>query len=183
MIQLSIHHTNQPSVSSDGFGKDIWTIPFDKVTRIVKVERIMVCCLLPGHLLTRTQFTWLTEIFYMVVLGLTKMAILLLYLRVFPTQNFRKVVVASLVVCAAYIPAFALAISFHCSPISYGWTSWSGETEGHCFNLNAFAWAHAIINIIFDLWVLLLPMPQLLQLHLGRRKKVHLLLMFGVGIL
>ncbi|EXJ84621.1 hypothetical protein A1O3_05291 [Capronia epimyces CBS 606.96] len=150
-------------MSSDGFGKDIWTLPFDKITRIIK-------------------FTWLTEIFYMCVLGLTKVAILLLYLKVFPTQPFRKLAMCSVVVCVAYIPAFALSIAFHCVPLSYGWTGWTGETQGHCFNLNAFAWGHAIINIILDLWVIFLPIPELLHLHLGRRKKVHLILMFSVGL-
>lgn len=28
------------SVSSDGFGKDIWTIPFDKITRIIQVRHL-----------------------------------------------------------------------------------------------------------------------------------------------
>ncbi|KIX04390.1 uncharacterized protein Z518_05258 [Rhinocladiella mackenziei CBS 650.93] len=150
-------------MSSDGFGKDIWTIPFSKVTRIVK-------------------FTWITEILYMVVVGLTKMAILLLYWRVFPTQPFRNVVLVTLVVCVAYMLAFALATTFHCSPISYTWTSWTGETRGRCFNFNHFAWAHAIINIVFDLWVILLPVPMLFRLHMGRRRKIHLFLMFSVGL-
>ncbi|KAI1624485.1 50S ribosomal protein L36e [Exophiala viscosa] len=150
-------------MSSAGFGKDIWTISFDNITRIV-------------------QFTWLTEIFYMMTIGFTKMALLLLYWRVFPTQPFRKFVLASVVVCAAYIPTFALGIALHCLPISYTWTSWIGETTGHCTNLNAFAWAHAIINIVFDLWIIVLPIPQLLQLALGRKKKIQITLMFSVGL-
>ncbi|KIW11873.1 hypothetical protein PV08_09146 [Exophiala spinifera] len=149
-------------MSSDGFGKDIWTIPPDKITRIV-------------------QFTWLTEIFYMCVIGFTKMALLLLYYRVFSSPVFQRFVIGSMVVCALYIPTFALGITLHCIPISYTWTGWTGETKGKCMNLNAFAWAHAIINIIFDIWIILLPIPQLLQLSLGRRKKIHLILMFSIG--
>ncbi|KAL6244186.1 hypothetical protein RBB50_009056 [Rhinocladiella similis] len=149
-------------MSSDGFGKDIWTIPPDKITQIV-------------------QFTWLTEIFYMCVIGFTKMALLLLYYRVFPSQVFRRFVIGSMAVCALYIPTFALGIAIQCIPISHAWTSWTGETTGKCMNLNAFAWAHAIINIIFDIWIILLPIPQLMHLNLGRRKKVHLVFMFGIG--
>ena len=119
----------------------------------------------------------------MVVIGFTKMAILLLYLRVFPSTPFRYVVIVSLVVVAAYIPAFALTIAFHCTPISFGWTGWTGETQGHCINLNAFAWAHAAINIVFDVFIIVLPVPQLLRLRLGRRKKIHVVLMFSVGFL
>jgi len=119
----------------------------------------------------------------MAVIGFTKMAILLLYLRVFSSKSFRLVVITSLLVVAAYIPAFALAVAFHCIPISFGWTGWTGETQGHCINLNAFAWAHAATNIVFDVFIIVLPVPQLLHLRLGRRKKIHVLLMFSVGFL
>lgn len=39
------------------------------------------------------------------------------------------------------------------------------------------------INIATDLWILALPIPQLLKLQLGLKKKVYLILMFSVGIL
>lgn len=108
---------------------------------------------------------------------------LLLYLRVFPLRNFQTTVKITLGVCVAYIIAFVLTTTFHCSPISYIWTGWAGETNGRCVNFNAFAWAHAIINIVLDLFVIFLPIPQLFRLSLGRRKKVHLVLMFSVGLL
>ncbi len=119
----------------------------------------------------------------MVVIGLTKMALLLFYWMVFPTKPFRNVLTGAIIICALYIPVFSLMIVFNCLPISYTWTKWTGETQGSCINLNAFAWAHAIINIVFDLFIMFLPIPQLLHLHLGRRKKIHLVLMFSVGLL
>ncbi|RVX74306.1 hypothetical protein B0A52_02138 [Exophiala mesophila] len=149
-------------MSSDGFGKDIWTIPFDKITRIVK-------------------FTWYTEIFYMFVVGFTKAAILLLYYRVFQSERFRKIVIASLILTSAFIISFSFGVIFHCTPISFGWEGWTGEVEGHCINFNAFAWAHAIVNIVFDIFIIVLPIPQLIKLDLGRRKLIHIILMFSVG--
>lgn len=119
---------------------------------------------------------------YMVVMGLTKAAILMLYWRVFPTPSFRKLIVYTLVVCGAYIISFSMAVIFHCTPISFGWNGWTGEMEGHCVNFNAFAWAHAIVNIVFDIFVLILPIPELLKLHISRRRLAHLLLMFSVGL-
>lgn len=125
----------------------------------------------------------MTEIFYMVVLGFTKIAIVMLYIKVFPTPLFQKIAKATVAVCFAYIPAFALSITFSCTPISYTWTNWTRETKGHCFNVNAWAWSHAIINIVMDLWVIFLPVPELLRLQLGVRRKVHIMLMFSVGLL
>ena len=38
------------------------------------------------------------------------------------------------------------------------------------------------INIVTDVWILALPIPQLLSLQLGTRKKVYLIMMFSVGL-
>lgn len=119
----------------------------------------------------------------MAAIGFTKMAILFLYFKVFPSRPFRLTVLVTLGVCVCYTIVFTLVTTFHCTPISHGWTSWTGETKGRCINMNAFAWAHAIINIVFDLFVIILPIPQLLQLSMGTRRKVHLVLMFCVGFL
>ncbi|KAJ3580100.1 hypothetical protein NPX13_g461 [Xylaria arbuscula] len=84
--------------------------------------------------------------------------------------------------CEASAIAFTLTGIFYCTPISYIWTGWTGETEGSCINFNAFAWAHAVTSIVQDLWIIGLPIPSLLKLHLGTRRKVHLILMFSVGL-
>lgn len=119
----------------------------------------------------------------MAALGLTKMAILAFYLKVFPDKTFQKICWVTIVICAAYIPAFCLATIFHCTPVSYTWTSWTGETTGYCADFNAFAWAHAIINIILDLFIMTLPLPLLWKLNMGLKRKLFLMLMFSVGIL
>lgn len=133
--------------------------------------------------LTEPKYTWLTEIFYMASLGFTKIGILGFYLRVFPGETFRRICWISIGICVAYIPAFCLATIFHCSPVSYTWTSWTGETVGTCDNFNAFAWSHAIINIILDLFIMALPLREIWRLNMGRRKRIMLLIMFCVGIL
>ncbi|KAJ9355727.1 hypothetical protein DTO280E4_6405 [Paecilomyces variotii] len=150
------------AMSHLGFGKDIWTLPFNNITKII-------------------QYTWLTEIFYMAAMGFTKITILCLYLKVFPSKPFRTTCFVTIGVCIIFALVFSLGTVFHCWPVSYGWTEWSGETQGYCINFNAFAWAHAIVNIILDLFVIFLPIPQLLRLALGTRRKVHVILMFSVG--
>lgn len=119
----------------------------------------------------------------MVAMGFTKITILCLYLKVFPSKPFRLTAYATIGVCVVFFLVFALGTIFHCLPVSYTWTSWTGETKGHCINFNAFAWAHAIVNIILDLFVIIMPIPQLLGLALGTRRKVHVVLMFSVGFL
>ncbi|KAI0811424.1 50S ribosomal protein L36e [Xylaria sp. FL0064] len=150
-------------MSSLGFGKDIWTLTPYRITHIVK-------------------FTWVTEVLYFTLLALTKVSLLFFYLRVFPSQRFQRVCYITMGVVVAAGIAFTLTSILYCTPISYIWTGWTGETKGHCLNLNAFAWSHAVTSIVQDLWIIALPIPSLLKLQLGTRRKVHLILMFSVGL-
>lgn len=61
--------------------------------------------------------------------------------------------------------------------------SHSGEHVGRCINIYAMAWAHAIINIALDVWMLALPASQVWGLKMPLRRKLGVMVMFGLGIL
>jgi hypothetical protein len=44
-------------------------------------------------------------------------------------------------------------------------------------------YANAVMQIFTDVVILILPMPLLSKLHLPRRQKVGMMLVFGVGVL
>jgi hypothetical protein len=48
--------------------------------------------------------------------------------------------------------------------------------------LATFWWVHSALNIATDLWIIGLPIPSLIKLQLGLKKKIYLVLMFSVGI-
>ncbi|KAI0875611.1 50S ribosomal protein L36e [Hypoxylon argillaceum] len=150
-------------MSTLGFGRDIWTLT-------------------PSHITLIVRFTWVTELLYFILLCFTKVSLLLFYLRVFPSQMFQRVCYITMGVVVASGIAFTLGGIFYCTPVSYIWTGWTGETKGHCVNFNAFAWSHAVVSIVQDLWIIALPLPSLINLQLGTRRKVHLILMFSVGL-
>jgi len=84
--------------------------------------------------------------------------------------------------CIAYTCSMVPTDIFQCTPISYTWTSWSGETQGHCLNIYLQAWASGILNILLDILVIVLPIPHLLGLTMSRKKKVQVVAMFSVGL-
>lgn len=45
------------------------------------------------------------------------------------------------------------------------------------------AWIFAVINIILDIAVMILPFPYILRLHLSRKKKMQIGAVFLVGLL
>jgi hypothetical protein len=112
-------------------------------------------------------------------------SIILFYLRVFPPRSDNKlgrILQFTMAFNVVYNISFLMAVIFQCHPISDFWTQWSGEHEGHCGNANILAWVAAATGIVFDLWLLALPFPQLLVLNLHWKKKLMGGMMFFVGV-
>ncbi|KAK0713616.1 hypothetical protein B0T26DRAFT_367422 [Lasiosphaeria miniovina] len=149
----------------DGMGTDIWFVPFDKVTSVL---RLFFANML---LYTAARF-------------FIRASIILFYLRVFPPGNDNKlgrILIGTMVLNVVYNLSFFLAVVFQCKPISRFWTRWDGSGEAQCNNMDALVWAAAITGIVFDVWLLALPFPQLLALNLHWKKKVMGAVMFSIG--
>ncbi|QRD87024.1 hypothetical protein F9C07_2059499 [Aspergillus flavus] len=146
----------------DGYGKDIWTLPFDSITRILR-------------------FTWLLQLLYIPALAATKMAFLCLYLRIFPSTGIRRVTWVLVAINVLYLLTYGFGTAFNFLLVSYIWTKWHGETEGSCLNFNAFGIANATTNIALDLAVIGLPLHKIAGLSVSLSKKIMLLAMFGLG--
>ncbi|KAL2753850.1 hypothetical protein ACRALDRAFT_2109384, partial [Sodiomyces alcalophilus JCM 7366] len=152
------------SVMAHGMGKDIWTLTPEQITNVVK-------------------YTWVTQVSYVPAINLTKMAILFFFLRVFPSRKFQMICLGSIIHCLLFMLSTFITAILACIPVEDAWTAWSGVGKSVCYDNNAFWWAVSAINIATDLWILALPIPQLLRLQLGTRKKIYLILMFSVGII
>ena len=156
----------QVLLGRNGLGKDIWTVPFDHITQMLRLM-------------------YVAEVFYTLSTALTRISILVFYLRVFSGPRFRvatKIMIGFNI--AGWVATF-FPIAFQCTPISYAWTRWSEETQGHCINLHAGTWTLAAFNILFDLTALILPLPALYQLQLtySWKKKARVFVMFSIGLI
>ncbi len=113
-------------------------------------------------------------------------SILLFYIRIFPPKSDRKfgrILWGTMVFNLVYNFAFLMAIIFQCQPLPYFWMQWQGLHEGHCGNYNILAWVAAATGIVFDVWLLALPLSQLVGLTLPSKRKVMggLMFFFGIG--
>jgi len=115
--------------------------------------------------------------------GSVKLTFLLLYLRIFPGAKIRKVIWWTLIVNCTYTFVFVLMGFFQCRPIRYFWKRWDGEHEGSCINPNAIGWLNASISILLDIWMLGIPITQIIDLNMHWKKRLGVGLMFSVGIL
>jgi hypothetical protein len=148
----------------NGLAKDIWTVPFDKITKFL-------------------FWVYVLAIVYFLLIAMVKLTLLFFFLRIFPKPIIQKLLWATIAFDVLYGVAFAFAAIFSCQPISHFWTQWDTATSGQCININYLAWANAIISIVLDLWMLALPLYQVFNLQLSWRDKISVAIMFLVGTL
>ncbi|WDK20004.1 heterokaryon incompatibility protein [Colletotrichum graminicola] len=60
-------------------------------------------------------------------------------------------------------------------------SNWDRYIEGRCFNVTAIVYAGAACSILEDLFLIVLPIPELLKLQLSSKKRIALVFMFALG--
>lgn len=118
---------------------------------------------------------------YITALSLTKVSILFFYLKVFPGRTFRYIVYTLIACNICYAVVFDFLLAFQCHPISGAWLSWDGQFDAKCISINLLGWSAAAINIVLDLAVIILPLPELFRLSMSLKKKIQIVMMFAVG--
>jgi hypothetical protein len=145
-------------------GQDVWTLTPDEITKFIK-------------------YFFIFGFIYALTLGLIRMSICVLYLRLFQDDKARRLIWVTQIFNAVVVLLSAIIYFVQCRPLSYYWTRWDGEHQGTCFSFSAIAYVHAGINISLDIWMLALPFWTIMRTKLSPKKKLHALVMFGCGIL
>ncbi|KUI67161.1 hypothetical protein VM1G_02887 [Cytospora mali] len=124
------------------------------------------------------QGMYASEVIYVPALMTTKISILLLYRRIFPSHRFNIV----LWCVGGFVLAFAITATFlqvfQCTPVE---AIWYTNLDRRCVDISADYIAMGTINIITDVVILCLPIPQLLRLQMSRTQKAQLMGMFLLG--
>ncbi|KAF2036556.1 hypothetical protein EK21DRAFT_83513 [Setomelanomma holmii] len=120
---------------------------------------------------------WASLIVYYLSLGLTKGSIVLQYLRVFTTKKFQISAWVIMGVVVTYTLWTVFSSIFACRPIRAFWT----REKASCINQFAMWFTNAAINIVTDFAIIILPIPVIRSLNLGRRQKIALISIFAVG--
>lgn len=109
-----------------------------------------------------------------------KSSILVLYVRLFRTQTFKRVAfVVWLYTLGWAISAFFSNV-FQCTPVSFFWDK---EQPGHCIPnaLITIGMTNGVLSFVGDLIILCLPIPMILKLQIDKRRKIALVGMFMLG--
>ncbi|EXK80112.1 hypothetical protein FOQG_15331 [Fusarium oxysporum f. sp. raphani 54005] len=154
---ININH-----VLPSGLGRDVWTLKPDQIYQF-------------GF------YFYIVSVLYPFQVTTLKLAMLCLYLRIFPSEGIRKVIWGTAAIVCAFGVTFILASTTACRPISHIWNKWDGEHEGRCVDIALIAWTNAAISIALSLWLIVIPLWKVRSLEMKRHKKVGVAIMFILG--
>ena len=129
------------------------------------------------------QYLYVGQALYATETFTIKICVLAFYLRIFPGDTTRMLIWSTIGVSVVCMIIFDILAIAQCRPISYFWQGWDGLHEGQCIGVNPIAWAIAGITIILDLWMLGIPLSEVLFLQMNWKRKVAVSMMFFVGTL
>ncbi|KAA8642408.1 hypothetical protein EYZ11_009915 [Aspergillus tanneri] len=108
-----------------------------------------------------------------------KISLLLLYRRIFDTALFRLVVFWLVCVNIAWYLAMSLSGVFTCLPVKGYWIT---DLPGRkCMSLLNYDIGYAVVNIVLDVFILILPVHMIWRLTLTASQKIALTFIFLLG--
>lgn len=119
---------------------------------------------------------------YQIGISFFKIALLISYLRLLQGTDhkiYRMTVWATIVVVFLAHLGCALSLVFACTPVEKSWKPW---VPGSCLQPGPSFTGYAVVTIVSDVVVAVLPIPVLLKLNVRLEKKVGLIAIFMLGL-
>ncbi|KAH6862885.1 hypothetical protein AA0119_g8731 [Alternaria tenuissima] len=141
-------------------------------TRLVDIARD------GGNATEALKSFWLTQSFYTLTNGFNKMAFLALYYRVFALKRFRQACIVLGVISVGWTVSYVVVCIFQCTPVP---RVYNRTIPGTCINFFWHRWSNAILNLLTDLAIFILPMPVIFGLNMSKGSRIGLMVLFSMG--
>ncbi|RPB06159.1 hypothetical protein L873DRAFT_1839613 [Choiromyces venosus 120613-1] len=116
---------------------------------------------------------------YLITLFFVKISILAFYRRLSPAQGFQTAIKVVAISVTIYTTAMVFVNALECPKDPT--LAWALTFPRGCNNLVSVYYAQAGFNIFSDIVILVLPLPSLLRLQVNKRKRMALIVVFGIG--
>ncbi|KAF2227996.1 hypothetical protein BDZ85DRAFT_277857 [Elsinoe ampelina] len=121
---------------------------------------------------------------YCIAVSFFKFALCFAYLRIttngLAVRIYRRVIIATMAFTLAFMIYYCAIVIFACTPIH---KFWDRQTPGKCLPVPMVYYSPAVITIIVDIVLFLLPIPLVLPLRMNRRRKIGLIITFLLGFI
>ncbi|ROV89366.1 hypothetical protein VPNG_10127 [Cytospora leucostoma] len=134
-----------------------------------------------NNMLSLLKVALALEVTYHIILGFIKISILCLYLRFAVFRLLRFLCYGTILFQLLVTIASVCVTLWQCLPMRKQWDV-TGTVQGSCINSTAFFYAIAGINIITDIWIIVLPIKTLKGINRPLKEKIALIFIFGAGV-
>ncbi|KAK4205090.1 hypothetical protein QBC40DRAFT_65818 [Triangularia verruculosa] len=131
-------------------------------------------------LFTTLRIWFFGQITHKIALHLTKVSLLLLYVRIFSHVRAFKLTANGLICfIVAYMISSTVVGICQCLPVV---SAWDLDIPGKCLNLYIIWNMNGVVSLATDVIILVLPFPLVFGLHIPLGQKLALMPVFGLGI-
>jgi len=164
-----------------GWGHHMWLLTLGEMTAGTRVRLPIRTALAVADLTAnRRQISNAHLIIYQIAFSSIKVAFLLQYRRVFDLPNPRRICAYMIVFVGLFATSQVLVLLFGCIPIE---KIWNPFIEAKCIDRITFWYVNAVVNLITDVAIFILPMPLVRILPLPFLQKMVLVSVFSIGFL
>ncbi|KAF4459532.1 hypothetical protein FALBO_13707 [Fusarium albosuccineum] len=129
------------------------------------------------------KLAYIAEIFELVCLYLSRMAILIVCLRIFPLGRHQIASCVAMVFITVFTIIFIFLRIFRCSPISMAWDGWAQDSENaKCLSQEVLAYAAAGFDIAFNVGLVLVLLLSVRRVATGTGPRLIATAMIGLGV-
>jgi len=133
----------------------------------------------PAFFVKTLKVWYVYQLEYLITLFFVKISILAFYRRLSPERRYQTAIKVVAAAVTIYTIAMVLVNAFECPKNPT--LAWAPTFPKGCNNLVPVYYAQAAFNIFSDVVILVLPLPSLIKLQVSNRKRMGLIVVFGIG--
>ncbi|KAI1653948.1 hypothetical protein F4813DRAFT_372587 [Daldinia decipiens] len=135
----------------------------------------------PNALATFLKIVLANFSLWIVTVTIVQLSILSFYVRIFGVNAaFRRICYVFIALIAAFGIAGFFSEVFSCLPVS---KTWNPSEPGHCVSSKPYCTSIGLIHCLFDLAILVLPLPLIWNLQVATRSKFVISILLTLGLI
>ncbi|KFX91855.1 hypothetical protein O988_04425 [Pseudogymnoascus sp. VKM F-3808] len=137
----------------------------------------------PEDSISSRMVSWASMVLYLTSSTLTKVSILVFYLRILVDKRDKLITKITLGAMGLYYVVLLLVLFLQCQPLQYYWEILIPGAKGKCFDEGVHMVTAGVLNIIFDLIIFTIPLRSLFLLKIRTTQKLQVISLFSAGLI
>ncbi|OBT73179.1 hypothetical protein VF21_07910 [Pseudogymnoascus sp. 05NY08] len=137
----------------------------------------------PKDSITSRKVSWASMLLYLTSSSLTKISILVFYLRILVEKKDKLITKITLGAMIIYYVVFLIVLFAQCRPLPYYWEILIPGAKGTCLDEGVHMVTAGVLNLIFDLIIFATPLRSLFTLKIRTTQKLQVISLFSAGLI